>query len=545
MRGLQSDPAAAPDRPRPSADRAHEERPAPRRRLGWLVVTLPALVELVVGGYRIGGPSFWRDEGYTITGSQRPVGAIFRLVQHEDAFHGLYLLMMHPVIALFGRSEMALRVPSLIAMCVAVGLTAALGRRLAQASGLPGASAVGMIAGLMLAALPVTTRYAQEGRPYALTVLFAVLATYLLVAASARTDWRWWALYSAAMLLTGLFDLAAVLLAGTHGVSLLVARRGKPADGAAAPAAAGGLSASVLKRWLTACSAAAIVLSPVAFFSFRQSAQLDWVQRPNMQTVMGLLQDFAGVAALIPVAGVLALLGCIAGRGLRRRRGLTLAVVCLPWFVMPPSLLLAGSLAHPVYVDRYILFCVPALVLLASAGLVWLVRLTRQRIAGRVPARRATILSVVPSAALAVLMVVLLIGPQAAIRLPNSRADDLRTIAGVLARRERPGDAVLYLPRKTAVIGRAYPDPFSKLRDVGLQAGPIASGTLLGVPAAPSVMAARLRRVRRVWAVEWVHPLAPDSAPPADLIKLLTPMHVIGSWLIQSVLLVLYALPSH
>ncbi len=545
MRGLQSDPAAAPVRPRPNADRAHEQRPAVRRPLGWLVVTVPALVELVVGGYRISGPSFWRDEGYTITGSQRPVSAIFALVQHEDAFHGLYLLLMHPVIAIFGRSETALRVPSLIAMCVAVGLTAALGRRLAQASGLPAASAVGMIAGLLLAALPVTTRYAQEGRPYALTVLFAVLATYLLVEACARGAWRWWALYSAALLLTGLFDLAAVLLAASHGVSLLVARWPKPADGAAGPATAGRLSGSVLKRWLAACVAASIVLSPVLVFSFRQSAQLDWVQRPNMQSVMGLLQDFSGATALIPVAGVLAVLGCIAGRGLRRGGGLTLAVICLPWFALPPSLLLAVSLVHPVYVDRYILFCVPALVLLASAGLVWLARLTRQRIAGRVSARRATVLSVVPSAALAVLIVVLVVGPQAAIRLPNSRADDLRTIAGVLAKHERPGDAILYLPRKTAVIGRAYPDPFNKLRDIGLQTGPIPSGTLLGVPAAPNVVAARLRRVRRVWVVEWVHPLAPDSAPPADLIKSLAPTHMIGSWLIQSVLLVLYATPSH
>ncbi len=545
MRGLQSDPAAAPVRPRPNADRAHEQRPAVRRPLGWLVVTVPALVELVVGGYRISGPSFWRDEGYTITGSQRPVSAIFALVQHEDAFHGLYLLLMHPVIAIFGRSETALRVPSLIAMCVAVGLTAALGRRLAQASGLPAASAVGMIAGLLLAALPVTTRYAQEGRPYALTVLFAVLATYLLVEACARGAWRWWALYSAALLLTGLFDLAAVLLAASHGVSLLVARWPKPADGAAAPAAAGRLSGSVLKRWLAACVAASIVLSPVLVFSFRQSAQLDWVQRPNMQSVMGLLQDFSGATALIPVAGVLAVLGCIAGRGLRRGGGLTLAVICLPWFVLPPSLLLAVSLVHPVYVDRYILFCVPALVLLASAGLVWLARLTGQRIAGRVSARRATVLSVVPSAALAVLIVVLVVGPQAAIRLPNSRADDLRTIAGVLAKHERPGDAILYLPRKTAVIGRAYPDPFNKLRDIGLQTGPIPSSTLLGVPAAPNVVAARLRSVRRVWVVEWVHPLAPDSAPPADLIKPLASTHMIGSWLIQSVLLVLYATPSH
>jgi mannosyltransferase len=155
------------------------------------------------------------------------------------------------------------------------------------------------------------------------------------------------------------------------------------------------------------------------------------------------------------------------------------------------------------------------------------------------------VLSVVPSGALAALIVVMLIGPQATIRLPHSRADDLRSIARVLADHERPGDAILYLPRKTAVIGRAYPDPFRKVRDIDLLKGPIPSGTLLGVPAGPSVVAARLRGVQRVWTVEWVHPLAPDSVPPPDLVRLLAPMRVVGSWLIQSVLLVLYAEPSH
>src|SRR5215469_8197652 len=357
---------------------------------------------------------------------------------------------MHPIIATFGRSEVALRVPSLLAMSAAAGLTAALGRRLAQVSGLPCPPAVGMIAGLLLAALPVTTRYAQEGRPYALTIFFAVLTTYLLVVASVRTGRRWWALYSAALVVTALFDLAAVMLAGTHGVSMLAARRVEPGDEARDPQAAAGLSASVLRRWLMACVAAAVALSPLVVFSFRQRTQLDWVQRPNLQTVFGLLQDYAGVTLLMPVVGALVVLGCLAAPGLRRGRGLTLALVCLPWFLLPPSLLLSVSIVDPIYVDRYILFSVPALVLLVSAGLVRIASFARQRMAGWSRVRRARILSVAPSVALAVLIGVVLIGPQAAIRLPNSRADDIRTIARVLANHERPGDAILYLPRKTA-----------------------------------------------------------------------------------------------
>ncbi|HUZ51145.1 MAG TPA: glycosyltransferase family 39 protein [Streptosporangiaceae bacterium] len=548
MRGLKTDPAAAPARPQADGDQASDEQQASRRLPGWLVVGLPALVELVIGGYRISGPSFWRDEAYTITGSQRPASAILAMIPHEDAFHGLYLLLMHPVIAIWGTSETALRMPSLIAMCAAVGLTAALGRRLARESALPGASAIGLIAGLMLAALPVTTRYAQEGRPYALTVLVAVLATYLLVEAVTRPGWRWWALYAAAIAVTGFFDLAAVLLIVAHGISLLVARRAAGADGAepATGTISGGtISDGVLRRWLVACAAAAIVLSPVAILSLLQKSELDWVQPPHWSDVMTLLSEFAGTTLLIAVAVVLAVLGCIAGRGLRRGGGLTLAVIALPWLVLAPTLLLVVSIIHPVYVDRYILYCLPALVLMTSAGLVWLVRLTGRLVARRWTGRRAGILSVVPSAALAVLFACSLIGPQVAIRQPDSRADNLRLLASIVATHEQPGDAVLYLPRKTAVIGMAYAAPYSKLRDIGLQEGPIPSETLRGLPAAPSVVAARLPGVRRVWTVEWLHPLAPDSEPPPDLVKLLAPMHMVGSWQIQSVLLCLYAIGSH
>jgi mannosyltransferase len=543
MRGLKSDPPAAQDRPQAEAEQALDGQQASRWLPGWLVVGLPALVELVVGGYRISGPSFWRDEAYTITGSQRPFSAILAMIPHEDAFHGLYLLLMHPVIALGGTSETNLRMPSLIAMCAAVGLTAALGRRLARASALPGASAIGLIAGLMLAALPVTTRYAQEGRPYALTVLFAVLATYLLVEAVTRPGWHWWALYAAALAVTGYLDLAAVLLIAAHGISLLVARRaGRTAGG---EPATGTISGGVLRNWFVACAAAAIVLSPVALLSFLQKEQLDWVQRPHWSDVVTLLSEFAGRTLLIAVAVVLALLGCLAGRGRHRGGGLTLAVIALPWLVLAPTLLLLVSIVHPVYVDRYILYCLPALVLLTSAGLVWLVTLTGRLVAGRWSGRRAVIASVVPSAALALLFACLVISPQVEIRQPDSRADNLRLIASIVATHEQPGDAILYLPRRTVVIGMAYAAPFNKLRDIGLQEAPIPSDTLRGLPASASVVAARLPGVQRVWTVEWLHPLAPDSEPPADLVKLLAPMHMVGSWQIQSVLLCLYAAGSH
>ncbi|MHB1873887.1 MAG: glycosyltransferase family 39 protein, partial [Streptosporangiaceae bacterium] len=373
----------SPDQPSPGAGPA-AGRPVPARTFpGWLVVVLPVLAELAAGGYRIAGPSLWRDEAATISGAARPVGAILALTRNQDAVHGPYYLLLHPVILAGGISATVLRLPSLIAMCLAAGLTAVLGRRLARVSGLPAPSAVGLLAGLLLVSVPLTTRYAQEARPYALTSLCAVLASYLLIRAAASGRWPWWAGYAAAMALTGAFNLFAVLLAIAHGVSLLLARRptAVPARAGAGPdwTPSAGPEAVLrpapgsLARWLVSCAVAAVLLGSLAYYSLRQAGQLNWVTTPTPSTVATLARDFAGATLAVPVIVVLGWLGLLAGRGLRRGAGLSLAVVSLPWLVLPPVVLIAASFAHPVYVERYVVFCLPALSLLAAAGLVWLV----------------------------------------------------------------------------------------------------------------------------------------------------------------------------
>jgi len=476
----------------------------------------------------------------------------------EDAVHGPYYLLMHVVIAVGGISAATLRLPSLIAMCLAAGLTAALARRLAIASGLPGAQAIGLIAGLTLVAVPLTTRYAQEARPYALASLFAVLATYLFVRAAARPRPLLWALYGLALLLAGLFNLFAVLLAVAHGASLAwgsraragAARRGRPdtperSDSPERPMGsareAGVITRPVVGGWLAACAAAAVLLAPLAYVSAGQSSQLNWVRRPDPSTIASLLRDFSGAAILIPVVGGLALLGLVAGHGLRRGSGLTLAAVALPWLVLPPVLLIVASFVHPVYVERYVLFCLPALATLTAAGFVWLAAVTRRALAGRgIGARRADALAAAPSALLAAVILIAVTGPQREVRQVGARVDNLREVAQVIAKRERPGDAILYLPRDTALVGVAYPAPFRRLRDIGLGESPLASATLRGTAAPLHVVAARLRGVRRVWTVQWASPLSPAISVPRDMARLLAPLRLAGRWRIQSVLLRLY-----
>ena len=161
------------------------------RPAGWLVIVIPALAELAVGGYRLGGASLWRDEAYTLDAAQRSDRQILALLGNVDAVHGPYYLLMHVVVGVLGTSAAAIRLPSLLGMSVAAGCTAALGRRLSRMAALPAPSLTGLAAGLLLVAAPLTTYYAQDARPYGLVTMFAVIATQLLVAALADGRWRW------------------------------------------------------------------------------------------------------------------------------------------------------------------------------------------------------------------------------------------------------------------------------------------------------------------------------------------------------------------
>ena len=529
----------------PAARGAARPGLAARRLPGWLVAATPAAAELVVGGYRLGGASLWRDEAYTLAAAGRPDGQIAGLVLHVDAVHGPYYLGMHLVIALLGGSAAALRLPSLLATSLAAGLTAILGRRLARMSALPVPALTGMLAGLLYAAAPQATWYAQDARPYAIVTLFAVAASYLLVVAIGDGRRRSWAAYAAAMAVTGAASLFALLLLAAHALTLLAARARQRQQ---RPLVA---SAPLLRPWLAAAAVAVVALSPLIVLGSLQDRTLGWISRPGAGTVGTLVSDFAGSRPLIALIVVLAGAGfalrlvtgdLAAGRprgDAGRRPAVTVVSVALPWLLLPPLILLAVSLAKPVYVERYVVFCQPALALLCAAGLSWLGRW----IAGSAAGRRIPALAWTGPVAILAVATALLAGPQRAARLTATRPDNLREVSAVVAANEQPGDAVFYLPSGVRVVSVAYPAPFRRLRDLSLLATPVASDTLTGTQVRAPVLARRFTRVPRVWLVQWADQVsqAPGTEIGREELDLLSGMRTVRRWTVQSVVLTLYA----
>jgi mannosyltransferase len=592
-RVLPSLPASSPAPPSPAPPSPAPPSPAARpalggqpgvqdRAIGWLVVAVPAITGLIVGGYRIGYPSLWRDETDTKVVVTRSLGQIFALLHHTDAVHGAYYLIVHVVVGFFGASAGVLRLPSLIAMAIACAFTAAIGRRLTVMAGAPYASFTGLCAGMVFATAPFMTRYAQEARSYAMVTMMATVATYLLLKAVSYGR-RWWLAYAVAVAVTGLLNIFGLLLLVAHGLSLLIAvRRERRAASRAAtaltrggiiPAAAlpvpggpgstrpggrpesgqlllagfvsAGLSgkrvAGLPVRWLAAGAASVAVLIPLMLLAYAQRGQLSWTSRPNFSAIVALARDGSGSYKLIVPIFVLAVGGVLAGLiADRSRRPFTPGVVAFPWMVMPPAVLIGVSLIHPVYDERYVEYCLPALAILVAWGIAWIARL-----AAVTPMSGAGI-GWLSSAVVMLGLASLLIAPQKAIRLDSARPENLEEASAIIASHEQPGDIIFYIPITGRIASMAYPGPFTHLRDIALAKSPVASATLYGTDVSASVLRSRFVDVTRVWVVTGINNYQfPKPTTPVDKeeLSLISGMYQIGSWPDGDTLFRLYESP--
>ncbi|MEW2289706.1 glycosyltransferase family 39 protein [Streptomyces sp. NPDC047841] len=428
---------------------------------------MPALVMLALGLWGLDRGGMWRDEAVSFQVGRRTVPRIWLLLHDVDAVHGLYYLLLRPVLAVHP-GEVALRLPSVCAATLTAGLVAALGARLARPR-------VGLWAGLLYAVAPMAGHYAQEGRSYALVAAGATAATLLFVRAVRCRSW--WP-YGAVLALTCWLHEFAVLLLLAHAVSLALARTG----------------ARVWRGWASAAAAVVVALVPMVVVSRGQSAQVAWLRTPTADTAERLLRRFLGptdevfwVCLALAVVGLVGLVG--------RRGEPTCAGVALPLVVVPPAVLMLASQFSPLYVDRYVLYALSGAPLLVASG--------AERVAGAVGRWPLTQFPAVPLTG--VLAVALSLLHQFPLlrqdRDPGSRPDDLGAVSRAVARGVEPGDPVLFVPASARNVALTYPGAFRGTRDVALVAGAAGSGTLYGREAGPAEVRRRLARVERVWVV--------------------------------------------
>lgn len=419
----------------------------------WLAEISIGVLAALLFSWRIGRSSPWWDEAITRDVTSRPASAIIDLVGHVDLVHATYYLLIH---ALIGESPSV--TPIRLISAAAAALTAAvlirLGRELGNAQ-------VGVAAGVMFTIAPLSTRYAQEARPYALVALAATLSTLALVRLC-RRPWlpMRWAVYLASLVVLGLLNVLGLLMIVVHLCYLL------PTS-----------SAAVRRRWYAACAAAAVVLSPLLYAAAHQREQVAWLPKPRFDQLTGFLLAQYATGIFVVVLLVIAVAGLARGGTHAPSLGLGLA-----WAFIPPVVLWTVSQAHPLFDWRYVFFTVPGGAL-ALASLAPLLR-----------ARLMTVSLVV--------LALLGLHMQSVYRyLASGHGENLRGTAEAIRDHAQAGDAVIFLPGSRRVVKLAYPEDFGTVDDVALAQTGEQSATLMGVEEPTAEIAAELKHRNRVWVV--------------------------------------------
>jgi mannosyltransferase len=510
LAALPAQPGGAPSlAPAPvTAPPAHSPSPASAAHVpAWLIPACSALITLSVTLWRIGGPSFWRDEGATLSAVHRSLPELIRMLGRMDAVHGTYYLLMWLLVRLAGSGELALRLPSALSMAAAAGLLTTLGRRLAG-------PAAGLAAGLSFAAIPAVSWFGQDARPFALETAAATAASYCFVRFLDDSAGRWARWYAVSLIGLGLANIFGLLLIAAHGTTLLV-QRGRT----------GRSGRQLACRWLATVTVAVVVLLPLEVLAWSQRGQVSWLRTPLAAALAstGRLAGPPGAELAVAVVMVAALaVTALAGRSrFRTAWPGRLAALGLPWLFGPVALLIVGSQLQPVYTFRYIVFCEPALALLIGAGLAAL---------GRVAGPAALVLIVLAG-----------LPAQLGERGPDGHSDNTRAMDQIIARQARPGDGVIYPqgPGMTS-FAAAYPYGLARLDNLSAGRSPAQAGTISGTSAPLRVVRSRLARVSRVWVAEADTPL-----PGRPLVLRGEPFQLIHGWQVSDIWLWLYHREHH
>ena len=204
-------------------------------------------------------------------------------------------------------------------------------------------------------------RYAQEARSYSLFVLLAILSSGFFVAALQEPSRRNRVGYMLASVFAVYAHLYALLLLAAQWLSV----RGEKQRARSRP---------VRRIWIWI----AVASLPLIVFAAKTGAgPIRWIQRPGFRDILHFMEQLAGndgffllvlygaacLAAILPQQGETRLFRPQGDSDSWRVRFL------LIWLVCPVALILMLSLARPLFLGRYFIFCLPPLVILAAAGL--------------------------------------------------------------------------------------------------------------------------------------------------------------------------------
>lgn len=380
--------------------------------------TIVILIVLTLAGawfrlWHLGAKSLWLDEGATVALARTSWQHFGWVWWHGEAsLQTIYFLLMRAWVHA-GLTEWWLRLPSALFGIACIPMLFAVARKLM-------AEPAALAAAALLAFSPAHIYYSQEARGYALAVLFVLFSSYFFVQAvqDGRTrDWALWTILGIAAFYTHCF---AALVLVAQALSLLF----RPAP----------------RRWRSFLLCGAIIFLaaiPGLSYVFRASPEnlyFAWMPRATPLQIWHLAMFFSGSGVKVGIAMVLWIAGIAAvfrGRRSPDQNDCWRAWLVLLWAVVPAAILALISLREPMFLQRYMVFSLPAAVLLAALGAALLSRW------------KLGLLLVVALCAMSV---------PAIVKQSHKPREDWRSAANMVLASAAPGDAVAFVPFYTQTM---------------------------------------------------------------------------------------------
>jgi mannosyltransferase len=361
-----------------------------------------AILGLVLAFVDLGSKSLVMDEATSVDYARRDLHVLQQIVTGSDPNQSLYYVLLHGWVKVFGESEVAVRSLSAIFAGLAVAVVTVLGTRL---FGRP----AGLLAGLLLALDGFFVRYAQTARAYSLVVLLVALSCYFFVAELEQPSRRNRVGFVLASALAFYAHYFAVYVLLVQALTLLAVKR----------------RAAFSKDWLIAAAGVVILCAPEVVLAVQAgTGGISWISEPSLDDLLHLPTELLGGSRLLAWAvGALGLFALL--RALGEGRTWPVGFVAA-WFGVPVLLAFAISFHQPMFIPYSLIVSLPALVLLAAAGLVRL----PNRVAGAI--------------ALAVLLVFSSVG--LCRWYERSSVEDFRGATSHIGRTMRPGDGIVCNP---------------------------------------------------------------------------------------------------
>jgi mannosyltransferase len=329
------------------------------RRRAIEIATL-TLVAALGGLLFLSRESFVLDEAFSVELAGSGWQTLWEKLTYSEINGSPYYLLLQSWLGL-GDGEFAVRSLSVILAAAAIPPFYGTAARLFDAR-------AARIGSLLLVTNSFFVYYQQDARSYSLAVLSVVLATYAWTRWVERPSASWTVAYAAAAALAIYAHLFSIFVIAAHAATLVARRSELPS----------------LRRLLGVGALLGLLLVPLmVFFATGATGQLWWVSEPTLHDFAHAFARLSGAAdsPAFPVSAWMLLFGYVgvsflalrtAWRGShtdRLRAEWWPYVLVLCWLLFPTVGSFLLSFWKPMFIERYLIVALPALAMLAGAGL--------------------------------------------------------------------------------------------------------------------------------------------------------------------------------